>query len=292
MPICLRVVQWRRAGVHLQLATVERPRADVRVRTCDHLPAQRPPGGGLREGERPARDGVAQVQEAGPLEGGQGLVPCRRAVQGVQLAVCPVHQLDGAALGVVHGDPIGHGLQDGVEALGTLARLRLARLRPGQRRLRPLPSVLLGGVEAGAVDRQGDAVGGALQQRYVGLREAVRCGAAHAEHPHQPTHQVVLHRVLHQQRHAGDRAQPLPKEGGCPLEVGGRQRASVHDQGRLARRDAADERFPHRNLHAADLLFPQPARRPHGQRLAVGVQQEDADGVRAHHGGHAAEQLT
>ncbi len=187
-----------------------------------------------------------------------------------------------------------------MQALGALARLRLARLCPGQRRLRPLPGVLLGGVHAGAVDCQGDAVGRALQQRHVRRGEAVRGSAAHAEHPHQPAHQTtsylvrhwICHRVLHQQWHAGERAQVLPQEGGCPLEGGGRQRVSVHDQGLPARHDAADEPLPHRDLHPADILFPQPARRPQGQRLAALLKQEDGDGVHAHHCCHTTEQLT
>jgi hypothetical protein len=60
---------------------------------------------------------------------------------------------------IVDDDAFGEGLQDGGEALGTRGRLRLGGLRPAQRRLRLLAGILLGGVEPGAVDRQGDAVG-------------------------------------------------------------------------------------------------------------------------------------
>ncbi len=61
--------------------------------------------------------------------------------------------------------------------LGPLGPLGLAGLRP-------LAGVLLSGVEAGAVDRQGNAVAGALQQLHVGLGEAMRRSTAHADHPH------------------------------------------------------------------------------------------------------------
>ena len=78
-----------------------------------------------------------------------------------------------------------------LQVRGARGRLRLARLRPGQRRLRAPPGVLLGGIEAGAVDRQGDAIAHQLQQLHVGLGEAMRRGAAHAEHPHQPARRLA-----------------------------------------------------------------------------------------------------
>ncbi len=140
-----------------------------------------------------------------------GLEPRWRALQGVQLTVRPI-DVEGPALGVVDGDSIGHGVQDGTQVLGPLGRLGLAGLRP-------LSGVLLSGVEAGAVDRQGNAVAGALQQLHVGLGEATRRSTAHAEHSHQPAHQVVPFLVYYQERHTGDRAQPLPKDRVHPLEV-------------------------------------------------------------------------
>ncbi len=179
-------------------------------------------------------------------------------------------------------------------------RLRLARLHPGQRRLRAPPGVLLGGIQAGAVDRQGDAIAHQLQQLHVHLGEAARRDTADAEHPHQPARRLArrlpvripAHRaIFHQQRHAGDRAQPLPQDGVRPLEVGGGQGVYVRDLGRPTRQDTADEALPGRDPHPANVLFPQPARRAQGQRAAVVVQQRDADGVHAQHGRHAAEQL-
>ncbi len=210
------VAQWRRTGVHLQLAAIQRPHPIVGVGPGDHLPAQRARGRHALGGQGRACGGVAHVQQGTPLGGRRG-GEAGQAIRRVQLAVRPVH-LEKAAARVGQRHPFGHGIQDGVQLFGPLARLCLAGLCPRQRRLRLPPGVLLGGVEAGAVDCPCHAVTRALQQLHVRLGEAARGGAAAGEHPYQPAQRVTSHgicqcfrpwicrRVLHQQRHADDRA--------------------------------------------------------------------------------------
>ena len=155
-----------RTGAALAFTSSARP-SNARTRTVraerrDYLPAQRPADGEILEGERRTR-GAAHIKEAGSLAGRQGFVPGWRTLHRVQVAVRPVH-LREMALRIVHGDPIGHGIQDGAQLFGTLGRLYLTRLGARQRLFRLLAGILLGGVEAGTIDRQGDAVSGALQQ--------------------------------------------------------------------------------------------------------------------------------
>ena len=70
--------------------------------------------------------GVAHIEEADLVEGGHAREPGRRALQGAQPAVRPIH-LDGAALRIVDGHPIGHRLQDGLQAVGAVGAV--GRLR-------------------------------------------------------------------------------------------------------------------------------------------------------------------
>ncbi len=177
-----------------------------------------------------------------------------------------------------------------MQALGTPGRLCLARLCLGQCRLCLTPRVLLGGIEAGPVDGQGDAVGGAFQQLHIRLGEVAWGGAAHADHPHQSAHLVISYLILNQQRHTGDRVQTLSQPGVHCIGVAGGE--VIHKQRLTARRDAAADPLPHRNLDATDPIRQHPTRRPDHQRLAILIQQEDTDVVHAHDVGHAVEQLT
>ena len=122
-----------RSGAALAFSSSSRPssaRADVRAGSRDHLPAQRPSDGGLLAGDRRTRGCVAHLEEAGPVEGRQGLI-LRHALESIQLAIGTIDQLHGAGRRVILGHPVGDGLQDGVQALGTAGRLRLADERSG-----------------------------------------------------------------------------------------------------------------------------------------------------------------